>query len=200
MVTSAPPLTAEAPLWDYATDLEPPTNPDQDKGLQMPTASTNGCLSSLFQPLINGSGALIPDPDATRMQTIHKWVSPPIGTGFNVTLSGTGILDLWTESINGASYNGRICVWLFERHLNVLGVPVDTPAVNLNATPNATYFVGAQNPWPTGWTELHIPLRFNPTTLGPNSHLGLAIQVERSGTAEGMQFLTTSRASTAGFR
>ena len=197
MVTSAPPLSGETPLWDYATDIEPPVTPDQDKGIQMPppgsggTGSGNGCLSSLFQPLVGGTGALLPDPSATRMQTVHKWVSPLMGSGFNVTLSGTGVLNLWTQSINAASYNGRICVWLFERHLNASGAPVDTSAVNLNSTPNVSFFVAQQNPWPTGWTEFRIPLRFNlSTSLGPDSRLGLAVQVERSGTTGGgIQFL-----------
>jgi hypothetical protein len=130
----------------------------------------------------------VPDPDATRMQTIHKWLSPPMGTGFNVTLSGTGTLNLWTQSINAASYDGRICVWLFERHLNVFGVPIDTPAVNL--ANNLTYIIYSASTWPTGWTEIHVPLRFNLPTLGPNSRLGLAVQVERSATGGGgMQFL-----------
>src|SRR5262245_42708483 len=197
MVTSAPPLSGETPLWDYATDVEPPTNPGLDKGIQMPppgsggTGSGNGCLSSLFQPQISSSGALLPDPGSSRMQTIHKWLSPPMGNGFDVTLTGTGVLNLWTQTVNAASYNGRICVWLFERHLNAAGAPVDTPAVNLNTTPNVSFFIASQNPWPTGWTELHVPLRFSlSTTLGPNSRLGLAVQVERSGTSGGgMQFL-----------
>jgi hypothetical protein len=188
MVTSAPPLTAETPLFDYATDIEPPTGGDQDKGLQMPPPSSNGCLSSLFQPLTNTSG-LVADPDTSRMQTIHKWLSPPMGTGFNVALSGTGTLDLWTQSINAASYPGKICFWLFERHLNVFGVPVDTPAVNLST--NLTYFTYSQSTWPTGWTELHIPLSFSLSlNLSANSQLGLALQVEKAGTGGGgMQFL-----------
>jgi hypothetical protein len=189
MVTQAPPLTAETPLWDYATDIEPATGGATDKGLQMPPPSSNGCLSSLFQPLTNVSGALIGDPDTSRMQTIHKWLSPPMGTGFNVALSGTGTLDLWTQSINAASYSGKICFWIFERHLNVFGVPVDTPAVNLAS--NLTYSTFSQSTWPTGWTELHIPLNFNlSVNLGPNSRLGLGIQVEKAGTGGGgMQFL-----------
>jgi hypothetical protein len=136
----------------------------------------------------NRSG-LVADPDNSRMQTIHKWLSPPMGTGFNVALSGTGTLDLWTQSINAASYPGKICFWLFERHLNVFGVPVDTPAVNLST--NLTYFTYSQSTWPTGWTELHIPLSFSLSlNLSANSQLGLALQVEKAGTGGGgMQFL-----------
>ncbi len=179
----------QTPLFDYATDVEPTQNPDQDKGLQMMKPTSNGCLSSLFQPLTNISGALVGDPDPTRMQTIHKWVTNTIPSGFNVQLDGNGTLDLWTQSINAASYSGKICVWLFERHLNVLGVPVDTPAVNLDLS-NLTYFTYAQNPWPTEWTEIHIPLHFTLNAISPNSRLGLAIQVERAGTSGGgMQFM-----------
>lgn len=192
MVTHAPPLVAENPLYDYATDVEPTQNPDQDKGLQMPKPSSTGCLSSLFQPLTNVSGALLPDPDPTRMQTIHKWISNAMGTGFNVTLDGTGTLDLWTQSISAATYPGKICFWIFERHLNVLGVPVDTPVVNLDLS-NLTYFTYSPpgGVWPTTWTELHIPLHFNANVnLGPQSRLGFALQVERTGTSGGgLQFM-----------
>jgi hypothetical protein len=192
MVTHAPPLVDESPLFDYATDLEPPVNPDQDKGLQMSKPSTSGCLSSLLQPLTDVSGALADDPDPTRMQTIHKWLSAPMGTGFNVTLDGTATLNLWSQTINNQTYAGKICIWLFERHLNASGVPVDTPAVDLDHG-NLTYF--AYSPqggvWPQTWTELHIPLHFNlSATLGPNSRLGVAIQVERAGTSGGgLQFM-----------
>src|SRR5581483_10905653 len=111
LVTSPPTLSAETPLYDYSTDVQSST-PATDKGLLMPKPSSNGCSSSLFQPLTNLSGALIGDPDTSRMQQIHKWVSPPMGTGFNVTLNGTGELDLWTQSINGASYPGNLCFWI----------------------------------------------------------------------------------------
>jgi hypothetical protein len=193
MVTHAPPLVDESPLFDYATDLEPAVNPDQDKGLQMPRPSSNGCLSSLFQPLTNAQGQLLPDPDPTRMQTIHKWLSNPMGSGSNVVLSGTGTLDLWSQTISAATYSGKICFWVFERHLNGQGVPVDTPFANLDLS-NATYFTHTplSGVWPSTWSELHIPLRFNGSAipLGPNSQLGFALQVERQGTTGGgLQFM-----------
>ena len=193
MVTHAPPLVDETPLFDYATDLEPAVNPDLDKGLQMPRPNSNGCLSSLFQPLTNAQGQLLPDPDPTRMQTIHKWLSNPMGSGANVVLSGTGTLDLWSQTISAATYSGKICFWIFERHLNAQGVPVDTPFANLDLN-SATYFTHTplSGVWPATWSELHIPLRFNGAaiTLGPNSQLGFALQVERQGTTGGgLQFM-----------
>jgi hypothetical protein len=188
MFTEAPPLDPESPIYDYATDVEPPIDPDQDKGIQMLKPTSDGCISSLFQPLA-GTGTLLNDPDAIRMQTVHKWVSPPMGDGFNVTLDGEGTLDLWTQSVNGVSYSGQICIWLFERQLDGNGVPVQTPASNLDLG-GAPYFTWSQSPWPTTWTELQIPLNFDEMTLGPDSRLGLAIQVERQGTSGGgLQFM-----------
>jgi type II secretory pathway pseudopilin PulG len=193
MVTHAPPLVDESPLFDYATDMEPSVNPDQDKGLQMPKPSSTGCLSSLSQPLTNGSGTVTNDPDATRMQTIHKWLSAPMGNGSNVTLDGTGTLNLWTQTVNNQTYTGKVCIWLFERHPNPNGSggPVETPAANVNG--NVTYFTHspAGGVWPSSWTEIHIPLHFTLSTpLTAASQLGVAIQVERSGTSGGgLQFM-----------
>ena len=192
MVTHAPPLVDETPLFDFATDVEPAVNPDQDKGLQMPKPNTTGCLQSLFQPIKNAQGAILPDPDPTRMQTIHKWITNPMGSGFNVVLSGTGSLNLWTQTINAGTYPGKICFWIFERHLDALGVPVDTPYFNLDLS--STYFTHTPlgGVWPSTWSELQVPLRFNGAgiALGPNSRLGFALQVERQGTnGGGMQFM-----------
>jgi hypothetical protein len=191
MLTHAPPLVDESPLFDYATDLEPAVDPEQDKGLQMPKPSTSGCLPSLFQPLTDASGALTNDLDPTRMQTIHKWLSPPMGDGYNVTLDGSGTLNLWTQTVNNQTYTGKVCVWLFERHLNGSGAPVDTAASSLDVS-GATYFTHspAGGVWPSSWSEVHIPLHFNLPTLQAESRLGLAIQVELSGTSGGgLQFM-----------
>jgi hypothetical protein len=197
MVTDPPSLSTETPLYDYSTDIQS-SNPSQDKGLMMPKPSSslgNGCLTnSLFQPLTS-LGALIPDPNTTRMQTLHRWVSDPMGTGFNVTLTGKATLDLWTQSINAAAYSGNICIWLFTRTV-VAGVPVDTPVTPtlgsqgatspLSCTGFATFYQCSVATWPTGWTELHIPLNFNVgVTLGPTTQLGMALQVERAGTSGG---------------
>ena len=197
MVTAPPTLSDETPLYDYSTDIQS-NNPSADKGLMLPKPSStlgNGCLTNaLFQPLTS-LGALIPDPDTTRMQTLHKWVSDPMGNGFNVSLTGKATLDLWTQSINAAAYSGNICIWLFSRTV-VSGVPVDTPVTPvlgsqgatspLSCTGFATFYQCSVATWPTGWTELHIPLNFAAgVTLGPTTQLGVAIQVERAGTSGG---------------
>lgn len=186
MYPEAPPFTDEAPIWDYATDVEPAQNPESDRGLQLVQQSSNGCLSdSLDIPSL-------PDLEADKFQKVHKWLSPAIPSGFDITLSGEGTLSLWTQTVNEAVHAGRICVWLFIRQTNNLGVPVDTPAVNA-APPlvGLTYFEFSMNQWPTTWTEVQIPLDFTMNThVLPGSRLGVAFAVERAGTAGGgLQFM-----------
>jgi hypothetical protein len=192
MVTNPPQLTTETPLYNYSTDLSP-----SHKGLLMPKPSStlgNNCLtSSLFNLLPN----LANDPDTTRMQTIHRWVSSPMGNGFNISLTGDATLDLWTKSVDGVAYSGNLCIYLFTRTpAPITGLPVDTPVTTIAGNTGAvaplscTGVVGAyqcsESTWPTGWTELHIPLKFNVgLSLGPTTQLGLALQVERAGTSGG---------------
>jgi hypothetical protein len=133
------------------------------------------------------------------MQTIHKWVSNPMGSGFNVVLGGTGTLDLWTQTISGAVYPGKICIWLFTRSTSGTTV-TDTLAVNSNS--GNPYFVYSKSPCPTtcwpssAWTEIHVSLSFQSAGAGSvqipeGSRLGLATGVERQGTlpGSGLQFV-----------
>jgi len=194
--------TASQPLRDYATDVEPTQNADQDTGLQerVPTNLVNGgsgCLPNLSDP--SSLSSLGSDPE----QYIHKWVSNTIPTGLtSIVLDGTGQLNVWTQTIGNGAYNGRICVWLFTRNLNGQGDPVDTFAVSLDAhdecttsrtlAQSLTYFQCSMSSWPQGgWVEIHIPLRFNALTLPANYRLGLAVGVERQGTlpGDGLQFM-----------
>jgi type II secretory pathway pseudopilin PulG len=184
IVNQAAPLVAETPLYDYATDVEPSQNPDQDKGLQMLRPSTAGCDA---HALTVASGAEQDDP--TRFQELHEWLSSPIPAGYDVALDGSGTLNLWTQSVNAASYAGEICVWLFVQSTDAGGNPVRTAATNPST--GASYFTYQQATWPTGWTETHIPLSFSlGAHLTEGTRVGLAIGVDRDGTgADGMQLL-----------
>jgi Tfp pilus assembly protein PilV len=201
MFTKAAPLDLDfpanaQPTYDYATDVEPAQNPDQDKGLQekIPPNTISG-----------GVGCLTNISSSTSLQTLgptpqlylHKWLSPPIPTGFStIVLDGTGQLELWTRTINGAVYPGKICIWLFIRTTSG-GSVTDTNAVNLDLTGNPDYFVHSQSAWPSAlWTEIHVPLRFSDAAGGsaqltPGDRLGLAFGVERQGTlpGDGLQFI-----------
>jgi hypothetical protein len=185
MVNSPPTLTTETPLYDYATDVEPPTGGDQDKGLQLMKGSGTGCDS---QALTVASGPETDQP--TRFQQLHEWLSPPIPSGATVALIGSGTLNLWSETVGGASYNGEICIWLFVRTTNGSGSVVQTAAVNQSPS-GQTYFTYTGSPWPAGWSEIHVPLSFTlGTQLGAGAQLGLAVGVHPTGTAgSGLQFL-----------
>jgi Tfp pilus assembly protein PilV len=202
MVTHPPPVFSEEPLVNFAKDVLSP-NPSQDKGMRTFKPGTDGCpaldVATASETAIPGSS-----PSRYRYQEIHKWVSPPMPNGVTVTLNGSGALNLWSRTIGDASYAGRICVWLFQRQLDLAGTPVDTPVANLWASPppdkcvepalgNASYFQCSMNSWPSDkWTEINIPLSFTANLqLLPQSRLGLAIQVERAGTpiGGGLQFI-----------
>ena len=193
MVTHPAQNSTPEPLYNFATDVVD-QSVSQDQGLRLVKPSTSGC-PTLDSPVTSDS------TNPYRFREIHKWVTPPIPSGFNVQLDGTGTLNLWTQTVGNQSYSGRICVWLFRRQLNTLGVPIDTPAVNLethdacdSSLPtglNATYLQCTVSSWPSGpkWHEVSIPLHFDLGLIVPNSALGLAVQVERQGTTGGgLQF------------
>jgi hypothetical protein len=205
MFTQATPCVANdcstsQPLNDYATDVEPAQNADQDKGLQERVPANvvgggAGCTADL-------SAASLATLGTASQWYVHKWVSNKIPSTFgDVVLDGTGSLNLWTQTISG-EYNGRICVWLFTRTLNGLGVPVDTFAVSLDThdecntsralVVSLTYFQCSIALWPTnGWVEIPIPLHFAALTLPHDYRLGVAVGVERAGTlpGDGLQFI-----------
>lgn len=202
MYTQAPPCAgsppdcnAAQPLYDYADDVEPTTGGSGDRGLQLRNSQScsnivNGNLGTVF-----GALPLVGDVlDPTLYQEVHKWLAPPIPSGYDVVFNGQGELDLWTRSLNGAVQAGKVCVYLFYRQtsVNILGVTTytDVPAANLDLS-NLTYFTYSQNPWPTSWTELHIPLHFNlGAHLLPNTQLGVALSVDTNGTGSGgLEFL-----------
>ncbi|HSI81330.1 MAG TPA: hypothetical protein VK919_11850, partial [Solirubrobacterales bacterium] len=184
-------------LFDYANDLEPA---EPDIGLQkvVPVNSFNGgCLTNIT----DASSLLTLGPDPQWY--VHKWVSKPIPADSDeVVLSGSGALYLWTQTVNGGTYPGRICVWLFKRGLTGGGAPIDTLTVNTTSADSCDpdRAIGANQPyhqcsktpsWHSGsWGELTVPLTFAGLTVEPDERIGLAIAVEREGTGGGgLQFM-----------
>jgi hypothetical protein len=190
MYTQAPPLDNsfpdnQQPLYDYSTDVEPSSGPNTDKGLQELSSGNCNVLSNLIDdlPLL---GNLL---DGNNYLKVHKWLAPKIPPGFNnILFHGNATLNLWTQTINNGIYGGGVCVWLFARELNILGLPVDVPLVHLSGGLTAVSY--HQNPWPHGgWTELSIPI---PIDIGTNLlvgyQLGLAVAVDNDNTGGGLQF------------
>jgi type II secretory pathway pseudopilin PulG len=184
------------PLYDYANDVEPAQNPGNDRGLQLVSSSTCNTVSSLVNQIPLVSSLL----DGQNYLKVHKWLSPAIPGGFNnILLKGSGTFNVWTQTVNGGTYNGKICVWLFTRTAGV-----DTPVVTLasgvdcNGTPAAgglNSFTCSKSPWPSnGWTEISMPLNFQvAANLGgiallPGTQLGVALAVDSS-SGGGLQFM-----------
>lgn len=190
MFTEAPELDngfppENQPLFDYATDVEPPSAPTADRGLQMLVPSSllsgAGCLP------FNLGGVL----ESNKQWKIHKWLSPAIPNDYDVLLNGRGALSLWTQTINGAVHPGKLCVYLFTRQLDILGIPVDTPVLNLDDLLAVDHFPYSESSWPSGnWAEVGIQMHFAALHLLPGIRLGLAVGVHRNGTlpGDGLQF------------
>ncbi len=190
------------PVYDYATDVEPGCSTlncsSVDKGLQLlngPSCSNvvGGTLGTVF-----GQLPLLPDVlDPSAYKKVHKWLSPAIPSGYDIVFSGSGEVSLWTRSVGGVSEPGAICVYVFYRQVQVGGLYVDTPAVNLDpGMGGVSYFPfscpqDGSNPqcpngWPTQWQELKIPISFSlGSHLLPGYRLGLAVSVDGSSSRTG---------------
>ena len=188
-------------LYDYATDVEPAQNPTSDIGLDIAEPGTqNGCL--LSAPAVGQLDLPLLNTDTNKQTRYHVWLSNPLNDAFKLLDAADASLQLWTKTINGATYSGKVCIWIFKRVtvLNLLGqqVIVDVPAINLDPPlVNVAHFEFSRASWPTQWTELGIPMHFIWATnalTGLNilgqPRLGIAIQAERAGTgASGIEFM-----------
>jgi hypothetical protein len=181
LYTSAPVLDPEAPIFDYATDVEPSISPEGDKGLQMLPQDSAGCSGDAL-------GVAGSDQEGDqKWRKIHRWLSPAIPSGYDVELNGQGTFSLWSQTVNSVSYSGKVCIWLFKRQVNVLGVTTDTA---IAPAAGGTYFTYSKSPWPSTWSELMISLAFQTGVhLTSGNRLGLAIAVDPSGTGDGTQGL-----------
>lgn len=184
-------------------------------------------LDGLLDPLPSEPGPLdgvldLTGGESNKHLRVHTWLSPKV-TGDGGVLAGKGNLDLWTRTVNGTSHPGEICVWLFRRQtvqvpVKLLLIPlyyvdleVDVPFVNVGMLTNnngltcqqglnLTYFRCSQNPWPSGWSKISVPMDFVnvdssgeaiPAVLPPQSRLGLSLMVRKGGTepGQGLEFM-----------
>jgi hypothetical protein len=176
-----PALPEEEPDYSYdlATDIEPSSGTDE--GLQLLPGAD--CGSSTATELAGGVAA-DPDPSPGTYQKVHRWLSPPLPEGGgDLLLTGDGTLSLWTQTLGGAVYSGRICAWLFVRS-EANGTVTDTMAINLGP-PLSLHFSHFAQSWPSAvWTEISLPLNFGYADEGgalrvaPGSRLGLALSVD----------------------
>jgi hypothetical protein len=167
--------------YDYATDVEPQSGVDE--GLQLLPGSDCGATAAFD---LAGGVATEPDPNPDAFQKVHRWLSPPVPAhegAQDLLLTGEGTLNLWTRTIGGGVYPGRICAWLFVRSQSGSSV-VDTFAVNLGP-PLSLHFSHFAQSWPSSeWSEISLPLGFGYAEEGgalplpPGTRLGLALSVD----------------------
>jgi hypothetical protein len=209
MVTEPPPTpdSGAEPFYDYATDVEPSQDPLLDVGLTVREGGTNGCL--LDTPSLGLDRTLdFLGGETTKSQKMHMWLSNELSPDFRLLTSATGDLNLWTRTINGQPYAGKICIWVFKRvsvNIPLVGtVTADIPAINTQPPlVDAEHFVFQRSFWPQEWTEIRVPTQFiwadsALTSLGGTligePRLGLAITVERASTAgSGLEFMYDHR-------
>lgn len=156
--------------------------------------------------------------DANKHLRTHTWVSPPVD-GAGGVLLGKGTLELYTKTVNSAVHPGEMCAWLSVRQsvtipaqlcllvcipLGSTTIEVDLPMVNVGLLSNGecrtgvglnlTNFQYSQNPWPSGWAKISIPMCFAavnvagaviPAVLPPSSRVVLSIMPKKGGTQPG---------------
>ena len=179
-----------------------------------------GLLAALSLPALPGEfdGLLDLGGGTDKHLRMHTWLTPPV-QGSGGVMTGRGTLELFTKTINGAVHPGQICLSMFIRRevtipvqicvviclpLNQVPIEVDIPVVNVGllsngdcregAGLNLSHFTFSQNPWPTEWDKISVPICFAavnsagalvPLALPPESRLGLTLLVKRSGTEPG---------------
>lgn len=177
-----PAFPAESqPFYDFATDIEPTTGGDADKGLQIRRDDRTGCL---YAP-----AASVP------AERTHRWLSDEIEAGSSLVLENDATLSIWSQTLNSAVSNGTICAFLFIREIGAGGQVIDTP-IGDAANAGLPYFSYSAAQWPSGeWGQISIPMQLQPppgetvTTLVPGERLGLAISVESTTATDSLQVL-----------
>jgi type II secretory pathway pseudopilin PulG len=173
---------SDPPLYDYATDLEPVASPIgdpqnlADKGLQLRKPDNPGCAFAPQSP-----------QESSPPQIVHRWLTPPLPSGYAVT--GSATLRLWTRTLNQTpSQPAKLCVYLFIRTSG----GTDTPLVD--STTGYPYFTYSRTAWPDGTASaekgfglVSEPMSFAQQTVATGSSLGVAIGEERSGTSSDIE-------------
>lgn len=170
--TPTPPGPA-GPFHDYATDVEPTDEPENDRGLQlfppeMPAGA--GCVSGVDQYATHQDG--------------HAWLTNPVPAGASFVADGGATLTLSSQILNQVPGKAQLCILVFVRESVGGGGFVDTPITD--ASTGLPYFTYTDTQWPTEKTSIPIDLELAPdaggsnVTLGPGQRLGLAVSLNRA--------------------
>lgn len=182
LLREAPPDPAPAdetnpPLYDYSGDSYlTSTNPDTDKGVQIPNSDAAGCQ---YYP----TGV---HPESK----VHRWVTDPMPRDF--ALSGTVTLEFYSRTLGDASYPATVCVYLFTRHPEEVnpGVLEEGDLPFHDAETGASYWTKSSEgtgSWPRNeWAKLRLTMKIAeaPTEIVEGDRLGVALSVDPGTTTE----------------
>lgn len=167
------------PLYDYATDVEPTINPQNDSGVQFFPPAGGDCVSDVDVFASHEDG--------------HVWLTNPVPAGDSFVLDGSATLSLQTKVLDQVPGAAEVCILLFVRDPAGGTESVDTPIGDAGNF-GRPYFTYSQNSWPNGRDEIPIQLPLEPdpgestVSLGPGQRLGLALSLRPSGsTVNGIQ-------------
>jgi Tfp pilus assembly protein PilV len=156
MLTDSPAAVTSDPV-DYSTDVQRQDNPRF--GLAMlRTESTPGCAAQVLTGNPPNQTLDLSAAETTPQLKIHTWLTNELNSTFGALTTADASVEIWTKSVGGAAYQGRLCVYVFKRitvSQQVAGqapvtFAVDTPAI-----------IGLDNPylqiskatWDQQWTR-----------------------------------------------
>ncbi|UJA20278.1 hypothetical protein HJD18_08700 [Thermoleophilia bacterium SCSIO 60948] len=158
--------------YDYATDVEPATNPSNDRGLQLrPQAGDCAYTPTVTNP----------------HQYVHRWLTAPV-SGSSELVIDSASLSLQSKTLNTATHPGSICAFLFTREIGVRGNEIDQVVEDPSGK---SYFSYSAATWPrNAWTAVTVPMDFSNIRVAPGDRLGVALAVKGSGSnSQLLQFM-----------
>lgn len=169
---------ANPPEYDYSNDFYLDTSPDAGTGVQIRKDDTNGCH-------------YVPTGTTHPESQVHRWVTDPMAASFAMT--GKVTLQFYSVSLNHSTAPGKVCVYLFKRH-ETGSPPVATDTLLTNTLGGTAYWTySPPGAWPyAAWERIRLTMAFNgaPYTIPAGDRLGVALSVERAGTAaEALSFM-----------
>jgi len=214
LMLTDPPDVATGDPPDYSQDVNRAETPKVGLAL-LRTTSTPGCTAQVLSGNAPNQMLDLSDTETTPQLKIHTWVTNELSSTFGALTSADATLELWTKSLGGAAYPGKMCVYVFKRirvSESLAGVQtdfvVDVPA-NIGLTDPPTPYLEIFMPtWPQEWRKISTDsfdlkmvsvddvlnkLRTEVPAAQfaevGHSRLGLAMTVEQDNGGDGLDFM-----------
>ena len=176
--------TSNPASYDYSNDVYLEPTPNTDAGVQIRPDDSPGCH-------FNPAGTTTPESQ------IHRWVTDPmpatLAEGFKIT--GNVTLELYSQTLNGASHTATLCVFLFKRH-ETGSPPTATDTLLTNKSNGLAHWSFAPGGtgfwWKNEWHRERFTMAVGgtPYTIQTGDRLGVALAFDRATTpADAVQIM-----------